>query len=127
VPETSLAGLYALEERVFREVGLRPPKEVRWDLLCQTFVLTLLLLFSVCFGGLALVVAMSREVTLEVTSGEVAWEVTSKTPGGVDSILPEVRWLFCALPAIVCFVAFVVLLRRIITAWRRRNRPAASA
>jgi hypothetical protein len=44
-------GLYAIEEQVFREVGLRRPKEGRWDLLFQSFVLVLLLLLSVCLGG----------------------------------------------------------------------------
>ena len=47
----SVEGLYALEEQVFGEVGLRRPKEGRWDLLFQTFVLVLLLLLSVCLGG----------------------------------------------------------------------------
>jgi hypothetical protein len=47
----SVGGLYALEEQVFREVGLPRPKESRWDLLFQTFVLILLLLLSVCLGG----------------------------------------------------------------------------
>ena len=76
--------------------------------------------------GVALIVAMSEEVTVEATSGEVTWEVTSKAPGSADSILPEVYGLFYALAAIVFLIAFVVLLRRIIIAWRRRNRPASA-
>ena len=47
----SVEGLYALEEQVFREVGLPRPKEGRWDLLFQAFVLILLLLLSVCSWG----------------------------------------------------------------------------
>ena len=86
-----VAGLYALEERVFSEVGLPRPKDGRWDLLFRTFVLMLLLLFSVFFAGLALVVAMSWEVILYVTSGEATLEVTSKAPGDVVWILPEVH------------------------------------
>jgi hypothetical protein len=128
-----VGGLYALEERVFRkvglfrEVGLRRPKEGRWDLVFQTFVLMLLLLFSVFFGGLALLVGMAWEITVQATSEEeVTWEVTSKDPGGVNMIPPEVQSLFYALPAIIFFIASVVLLKRIIIAWRRRNRPASA-
>jgi hypothetical protein len=115
---SSVEGLYALEGQVFREVGLRRPKEGRWDLLFQTFVLTLLLLLSMCLGVLALFFAMSWDLTLEVTTD---------APANVDVSLPEVHWIFYALPAIVFFVAFVVLLRRLFIAWRKRNRPAASA
>jgi hypothetical protein len=62
----SVEGLYILEEQVFREVGLRRPKEGRWDLFFLTFVLVLLLLLSLCLGLLALVIAMSWDLTLEV-------------------------------------------------------------
>jgi hypothetical protein len=114
----SVEGLYALEERVFREVGLRRPKEGRWDLLFLTFVLMLLLLLSMCLGVLALFTVMAWDLTVEVESD---------APANVHVYLPEVHWIFYALPALVFFVAFVVLLRRTIVAWRRRNRPAASA
>jgi hypothetical protein len=114
----SVEGLYALEEQVFREVGLRRPKEGRWDLLFQTFVLTLLLLLSAGLGVLALFFAMSWDLTLEVTSD---------APADVHVTAPEVHWIFYAFPAIIFFIAFVVLLRRVIGAWRGRNRPAAGA
>jgi hypothetical protein len=115
-----VTGLYALEERVFREVGLPRPKEGRWDLLFQTFVLMLLLLF----GGMALVIAMSAEATLEVTSGVATLVVSSIDPANVSLIPPDVLKLLYALLALIFFIAFVVLLKRIIIAWRRRNRPA---
>ena len=114
----SVEGLYALEDRVFGEVGLRRPKEGRGDLLVQIFVLMLLLLLSVCLGGLALVIAMSWDITLEVTTD---------APANVNVSLPEVHWIFYALPAIILFIAFVVLLKRIVIAWRRRNRPASAS
>ncbi len=114
----SVEGLYALEERVFRAVGLRRPKEGRWDLLFQTFVLALLLLLSAGLGVMALFFAMSWDLTLEVTSD---------APADVHVTAPEVHWIFYALPALILFVAFVVLLRRVIGAWRGRNRPAAGA
>src|ERR671911_794960 len=58
----TVEGLYAIEEQVFREVGLRRPKEGRWDLLFQTFVLVLVLLLSLCLGFLALFFAMSWDL-----------------------------------------------------------------
>jgi hypothetical protein len=112
----SVEGLYALEDRVFGEVGLRRPKEGRGDLLVQIFVLMLLLLLSLFLGVLALFLAMSWDLTLEVTS--------DATPN-VNVTLPEVHWIFYALPAIVFLIAFVVLLRRLVIAWGMRNRPAS--
>ena len=114
---SSVRGLYALEERVFREVGLRRPKEGRWDLLFLAFVLVLLLPLSAFLGVLALFVAMAWDITVELDMG---------APTDTHVYLPEVHWTFYALPAIVLFVAFVVLLKRLIVAWRWRNRPAAS-
>lgn len=111
----SVEGLYALEDRVFDEVGLRRPKEGQWDLLFLTFVLMLLLLLSLCLGLLALVIAMAWDLTLEVTTD---------APADVNLSLPEVHWIFYALPALIFFIAFVVLLKRLIVAWRGRNRPA---
>jgi hypothetical protein len=111
----SVDGLYILEEQVFREVGLRRPKEGQWDLLFLTFVLVLLLLLSLCLGLLALFFAMSWDLTLEVNTD---------APSIVNVSLPEVHWIFYALPAIIFLVAFAVLLKRLIIAWRRRNGPA---
>ena len=113
----SVKGLYILEEQVFREVGLRRPKEGKWDLLFLIFVLVLLLLLSLCLGLLALFFAMSWDLTLEVNTD---------APASVNVSLPEVHWIFYALPAIIFLVAFVVLLRRLITAWRGRNGPASA-
>jgi hypothetical protein len=114
----SVQGLYALEERVFGEVGLRRPKEGRWDLLFLAFVLVLLLLLSVFLGVLALFAVMAWDLTLEYDTD---------APADVDVYLPEVHWSFYALPAIILFVAFVVLLRRTISAWRGRKQPRPSS
>jgi hypothetical protein len=112
----SVEGLYALEDRVFGEVGLLRPKEGRGDLLVQIFLLMLLLLLSVFFGVLALFFAMSWDLILEVNTD---------APANVNVTLPEVHWIFYALPATIFLVAFVVHLRRILIAWGRRNRPAS--
>jgi hypothetical protein len=112
----SVEGLYVLEEQVFQEVGLRRPKEGQWDLFFLTFVLVLLLLLSLCLGVLALFLAMSWDLILEVDTGASAT---------VNVSLPEVHWIFCALSAIVFLVAFCVLLKRLIVAWRGRNGPTS--
>jgi hypothetical protein len=113
----SVEGLYALEEQVFREVGLRRPKEGKWDLLFLTFVLMLLFLLSLCLGVLALFFAMSWDLILEVYTD---------APAEVNVSLPELHWIFYALPAIIFLIAFVVLLKRLIIAWRGRNGPASA-
>jgi hypothetical protein len=113
----SVEGLYILEEQVFREVGLRRPKEGPWDLLFLTYVLVLLFLLSVGLGVFALFFAMSWDLTLEVNTD---------APANVNLSLPEVHWIFYALPAIIFLIAFVVLLKRLIIAWRGRNRPASA-
>ena len=113
----SVEGLYILEEQVFRGVGLRRPKEGQWDLLFITCALMLLLLLSVCLGVLALFIAMSWDLTLEVNTD---------APANVNVSLPEVHWIFYALPALIFLIAFVVLLKRLIIAWRGRNGPASA-
>ena len=113
----SVEGLYALEDRVFGKVGLRRPKEGRGDLVVQIFVLMLLLLLSLCLGVLALFFAMSWDLILEVDTD---------APANVNVSLPEVHWIFYALPALISLVAFVVHLRRLIIAWGRRNGPASA-
>lgn len=113
----SVEGLYALEDRVFGKVGLRRPKEGRGDLVVQIFVLMLLLLLSLFLGFLALVIAMSWEINIDI-------EVTSDAPA-INMTLPEVHWIFFALPALIFLIAFVVHLKRLIIAWGRRNRPAS--
>src|SRR5215217_4401881 len=111
----SVEGLYILEEQVFREVGLRRPREGLWDLLFLTFVLVLLLLLSLCLGLLVLFFAMSWDLTLEVNTD---------APANVNVSLPEVHWIFYALPALIFLIAFVVGLKRLIIACRGRKRPA---
>jgi hypothetical protein len=65
-------GLYALEESIFQEAGIGRPKEGRWDLAFQTFLLSLLLVFGLCLAGLTLVIFMSWNVHLNVDTGAPA-------------------------------------------------------
>jgi hypothetical protein len=110
----SVEGLYALEDQVFREVGLQRPKEMRLDLIFWILVLMVLLLLSACLGLLALAAAGILDVTLEVTFEEISWNV--------NVILPDDPWVF-ALPAIIFFVAFVARLKWLLRAWQKRNPP----
>jgi hypothetical protein len=65
-------GLYALEDSIFEEAGIRRPKEGRWDLAFQTFLLSFLLVFGLLMAGLTLVVFMSWNVNLNVDTGAPA-------------------------------------------------------
>jgi hypothetical protein len=108
-------GLYALEDSIFGEVGIRRPKEGRWDLVFQTFLLSLLLVFGLCVAGLTLVILMSWDINLNVDGGGSA---------NVHFTLPEVSWAYYALLTGLVFTAFVLLLRRLVTAWKKRSRNA---
>jgi hypothetical protein len=57
---------------------------------------------------------------------DLTLKVNTDAPANVNVSLPEVHWIFYALPAIIFLVAFVVLLKRLITAWRGRNGPAGA-
>jgi hypothetical protein len=108
-------GLYALEDSIFDEIGIRRPKEGRWDLVFQTFLLSLLLVFGLCMAGLTLVIFMSWEINLNVDAGGSA---------EVHFTLPEVSWAYYALFTGFVFAGFVILLRRLVTAWKKRSRNA---
>jgi hypothetical protein len=109
-------GLYALEDSIFSEVGIRRPKEGRWDLVFQTFLLSLLLVFGLCVAGLTLVFYMSWDIHLNLDTGSSA---------NFHFTLPEVSWVYYALFTGLVFTAFVLLLRRLLKAWKRRSRNAS--
>jgi hypothetical protein len=104
-------GLYKLEDRAFGEVGMRSPSEAPLDLLFRTFLLVLLLLLSVFLGSLTLLAALVGAVP-EHSIAEVGGTVTVSWAG---------VWIVGFL-AIVFFVAFVVGLRRLLSACRSRIR-----
>jgi hypothetical protein len=106
-------GLYALEDSVFEEAGIRHPKEVRWDLAFQTFVLSFLLVFGLLMVGLTLVVFMSWNVNLNVDTG---------APADVHIFLPQVSWVYYALFTGFVLAAFILLLKRLVVAWKKRSR-----
>src|SRR5215211_3990019 len=108
-------GLYALEDSIFKEAGIRRPKEGRWDLAFQTFLLSLLLVFGLCLAGLTLVFFMSWDIHLNVETG---------APADVHFFLPEVSWVYYAVFTGLVFAAFVLLLRRLLAAWKKRSRKA---
>jgi hypothetical protein len=106
-------GLYALEDSVFEEAGIRRPKEGKWDLVFQTFLLVLLLLFGLCLAFLTLVILMSWNINLHVETGSSA---------NVKFKLPVVSWVYYALFTGLVFAAFAFLLKRLVAAWKKRNR-----
>jgi hypothetical protein len=108
-------GLYALEDRVFEEAGIRRPKERRWDLVFQTFLLSFLLVFGLCMAGLTLVILMSWDIHLNYDAGGSA---------NAHVTLPEVSWIYYALFTGLVFAAFVLLLRRLVASWKKRSRNA---
>jgi hypothetical protein len=112
-------GLYALEESVFSEFGIRSPKEGRWDLVFQTFLLSLLLVFGLCMAFLTLVVYMSWYIHLDVDLGLPRMET--------HVTLPSVSWPYYAVFTGIEFALCVLLLRRLVRAWKNRSRNAASA
>jgi hypothetical protein len=109
-------GLYALEDGVFGEAGIRRPKEGRWDLVFQTFLLSLLLVFGLCMGGLTLVFLMSWNIHINVDT---------VAPADVHFFLPEVSWRYYAVFTALVFAAFVLLLIRLVAAWKKRSRNAS--
>jgi hypothetical protein len=111
-------GLYALEESIFSEFGIRSPKEGRWDLVFQTFLLSLLLVFGLCMAALTLVVYMSWYIHLNVEIGGSRMET--------HFTLPQVSWGYYAVFSGLVLALFVLLLRRLLIAWKKRSRNAAS-
>jgi hypothetical protein len=111
-------GLYALEESIFSEFGIRSPKEGRWDLVFQTFLLSLLLVFGLCMAALTLVIYMSWYIHLNVDLGLPRMET--------HFTLPQVSWGYYAVFSGLVLALIVLLLRRLLIAWKKRSRNAAS-
>ena len=110
-------GLYALEEGIFAEFGIRSPKEGKWDLIFQTFLLSLLLVFGLCMAALTLVVLMSWYIHLNIDLGLPRMET--------HVTLPVVSWAYYALFTGLVLALFVLLLRRLIRAWKKRGWNAS--
>jgi hypothetical protein len=108
-------GLYALEDSIFSEAGIRRPHEGRWDLVFQTFLLSLLLVFGLLMAFLTLIVLLSWNVNLNVET---------EAPSEVTFVLPVVSWVYYAVFTGLVFAAFVILLKRLLTAWKKRSRNA---
>src|SRR5215203_2087496 len=112
----SVKGVYAIEDQVFCEVGLRRPKEAPFDLLFRVFLLLVLLLLSVLLGLLALVAAVAAASGENITLEGSGWYIHMTVDTFWDAII------FFAVPAIIFFIAFVASFRVLLKAWRRRNQ-----
>src|SRR5215217_6768456 len=111
----SVKGVYAIEDRVFTEVGLRRPKETPFDLIIRAFVLVVLLLITVLLGLLALLTAVAAASAENITLEGSGWYIHMTVDTFWDAII------FFALPALIFFMAFVASFRVLLKAWRRRN------
>ncbi len=84
----------------------------------QTFLLSLLLVFGLCMAFLTLAVLMSWDIHLNLDLGLPRLET--------HFTLPVVSWVYYALFTGLVLAAFVLLLRRLVRAWKKRSRNAAS-
>jgi hypothetical protein len=78
----------------------------------QSFLLVRLLVFGLCMGGLTLVFLMSWNIN---------FNVDPVAPADVHFFLPEVSWAYYAVFNALVFAAFVLLLRRLVAAWKKRS------
>ena len=104
-------GVYALEQRVFGEAGIRQPREGLWDLAFLAFLLLLVLLIGICLALLTLVILKGWTIDINVETG---------APGRFQFYLPQVSWVYYGLFTALIFATFVLLLRRLIMAWKKR-------
>jgi hypothetical protein len=112
----SVKGIYAIEDQVFNEVGLRRPQETPFDLFFRVFVLLVLLLLSVLLGLLSLITALA--VATEEKS------IALKGSGWYIHMTVDTLWdaiIFFALPAIIFLMAFVAYFRLLLKVWRSRK------
>jgi hypothetical protein len=112
----SVKGIYAIEDQVFCEVGLRRPKESPLDLIFRVIVL-LVLLLSVLLGLLALLAAVAAAYAENIKLKGSNWGINITVNTLWDAII------FFGLPAIIFFIAFVACFRLLLKAWRRRYLP----
>jgi hypothetical protein len=97
----SVEGLYTLEDRTFGEFGSGRPKEFPFDLLVRVLLLALVMLPLIFILGFLPFLLLS-------------------SPLGADRRFTEI----CALLTIILLIFFVVRLRRLLFAWRKRNSPS---
>ena len=112
----SVKGIYAIEDQVFNEVGLRRPQEAPFDLLFRVFVLLVLLLLSILLGLMSLLTALA--VSMEEKS------IALKGSGWYIHLTVNTFWeviIFFGLPTIIFLMAFVAYFRLLLKAWRSRK------
>ncbi|MBA2533404.1 MAG: hypothetical protein H0V21_00165 [Rubrobacter sp.] len=75
----------------------------------------LLLILSLGVAGLTLAIFLSRDVNLNVDAG---------APAEAYLVLPKFSSLYGAVFTALVLAAFVLLLRRLVAAWKMRSRNA---
>jgi hypothetical protein len=81
----------------------------------QTFLLLLLLVLGLCLAFVTLAILLAWNIRLNVDTGATA---------DVNFTLPEVSWVYYALITALIFTAFILLLKRLVAAWKNRSRYA---
>jgi hypothetical protein len=107
--------LHQVKERVFEEAGIRRPQEGRWDLMGQTFLLLLLLVFGLCLALVNLAFLMGKNIR---------FNLDTRKSSEAHFYLPQVSWVYYALTTALILTALILLLRRLVAAWKNRSRHA---
>ena len=108
-------GIYALEAKVFDHVGAKQPPEGRWDLGFQTALLVCLVFVELLLILMTAALAFRLPIFIDIDIGG---------DGPVyEFSLPNLPWWSYGLVTGLVFVACVLLIWRLVGAWRVRRRP----
>ena len=110
-------GIYALEAKVFDHVGAKQPIEGRWDLHFQTALLGCLVFAELLLILVTAALAFSLPIFIDIDIGG---------DGPVyEFSLPNLPWWNYGLVTGLVFIACVLLIWRLVGAWKVRRRPKA--
>ena len=107
-------GIYALETRVFADVGGRQPREGRWDLGFQTALLVCLVVLELMLVLITVALAFQIPLLVDIDLGIDGPDMNVELP-----VVPW--WYFGAITGLV-FVACILLIWRLGDAWKVRRR-----
>jgi hypothetical protein len=108
-------GIYTLEAKVFDHLGAKQPPEGRWDLGFQTALLICLVFVELVLVLLTTALAFRLPIFIDIDIGG---------DGPVyEFSLPDLPWWNYGLVTGLVFVACVLLIWRLVGAWKVRRRP----
>jgi hypothetical protein len=110
-------GIYALEAKVCDHLGAKQPLEGRWDLGFQTALLVCLVVVELMLILVTTALALRLPIFIDIDIGG---------DGPVyEFSLPDLPWWNYGLVTGLVFVACVLLIWRLVGAWKVRRRPKA--